>query len=338
MRKIMIAGAVMASITMAGAASAQTPEAFYKGKTVSIVMGTGPGGSYDLYGRLLINQYGKHLPGNPNFIIEHMPGAGGATAANFMYGPGPQDGSKILMTHALPLIEKLQSSGVRFESRKFQWLGAYDQISQVLAIWHTAPGRTIEGLKGADVVLGAMGRYHFSYQWASLVKESLGAQLRVISGYPSGGELNLAMERGEIAGWTIAWENLTGGNAAWLKEKKVVIPLQFTLSRMKDLPDVPTLIEMSQGDSRAIAEFLASGTPHARALAAGPNVPADRVAALRTAFDVMMKDPAFLAEAEQRKLSILPRTAREVQVLTDKMAEASPEFIEKVQKVVGSSN
>jgi tripartite-type tricarboxylate transporter receptor subunit TctC len=338
MRKIMIAGAVMASITMAGAASAQTPEAFYKGKTVSIVMGTGPGGSYDLYGRLLINQYGKHLPGNPNFIIEHMPGAGGATAANFMYGPGPQDGSKILMTHALPLIEKLQSSGVRFESRKFQWLGAYDQISQVLAIWHTAPGRTIEGLKGADVVLGAMGRYHFSYQWASLVKESLGAQLRVISGYPSGGELNLAMERGEIAGWTIAWENLTGGNAAWLKEKKVVIPLQFTLSRMKDLPDVPTLIEMSQGDSRAIAEFLASGTPHARALAAGPNVPADRVAALRTAFDVMMKDPAFLAEAEQRKLSILPRTAREVQVLTDKMAEASPEFIEKVKKVVGSTN
>ena len=338
MRKIMIAGAVMASITMAGAASAQTPEAFYKGKTVSIVMGTGPGGSYDLYGRLLINQYGKHLPGNPNFIIEHMPGAGGATAANFMYGPGPQDGSKILMTHALPLIEKLQSSGVRFESRKFQWLGAYDQISPVLAIWHTAPGRTIEGLKGADVVLGAMGRYHFSYQWASLVKESLGAQLRVISGYPSGGELNLAMERGEIAGWTIAWENLTGGNAAWLKEKKVVIPLQFTLSRMKDLPDVPTLIEMSQGDSRAIAEFLASGTPHARALAAGPNVPADRVAALRTAFDVMMKDPAFLAEAEQRKLSILPRTAREVQVLTDKMAEASPEFIEKVKKVVGSTN
>lgn len=338
MRKIMIAGAVMASITMAGAASAQTPEAFYKGKTVSIVMGTGPGGSYDLYGRLLINQYGKHLPGNPNFIIEHMPGAGGATAANFMYGPGPQDGSKILMTHALPLIEKLQSGGVRFEARKFQWLGSYDQISQVLAIWHTAPGRTIESLKGSDVVLGAMGRYHFSYQWASLVKESLGAQLRVISGYPSGGELNLAMERGEIAGWTIAWENLTGGNAAWLKEKKVVIPLQFTLSRMKDLPDVPTLIEMSQGDSRAIAEFLASGTPHARALAAGPNVPADRIAALRTAFDVMMKDPAFLAEAEQRKLSILPRTAREVQALTDKMAEASPDFIEKVKKVVGSSN
>jgi tripartite-type tricarboxylate transporter receptor subunit TctC len=339
MRKAIAAVAMIAgALIQASSAGAQTPEAFYKGKTVSIVMGTGPGGSYDLYGRLLANQYGKHIPGNPNFIVEHMPGAGGATAANFMYGPGPQDGSKILMTHALPLIEKLQSGGVRFESRKFQWLGAYDQISQVLAIWHTAPGRTIEGLKGSDVVLGAMGRYHFSYQWASLVKESLGAQLRVISGYPSGGELNLAMERGEIAGWTIAWENLTGGNAAWLKEKKVVIPLQFTLSRMKDLPDVPTLIEMSQGDSRAIAEFLASGTPHARALALGPNVPADRVAALRTAFDVMMKDPAFLAEADQRKLSILPRTAGEVQALTDKMADASPEFIEKVKKVVGSSN
>lgn len=338
MRKGMIAAAMAGALAQAGAASAQTPEEFYKGKTVSIVMGTGPGGSYDLYGRLLINNFGKHLPGNPNLIVEHMPGAGGATAANFMYGPGPQDGSKILMTHALPLIEKLQGGGIRFESRKFQWLGAYDQISQLLAIWHTAPGRTIEELKTSDVVLGSMGRSHLSYQWASLLKDALGAQFRVISGYPTGGELNLAMERGEIAGWTIAWENLSGGNAHWLKDKKVIVPVQFTLSRMKELPDVPTLIELSQGESRQIAEFLAAGTPHARALAAGPNVPADRVAVLRTAFEAMMKDPAFLAEAEQRKLSITPRTASEVQALTDKMVAASPEFIEKVKKAVGALN
>ena len=339
MRKAIAAAAMIAgALIQAGSAGAQTPEAFYKGKTVSIVMGTGPGGSYDLYGRLLINHYGKHIPGNPNFIVEHMPGAGGATAANFMYGPGPQDGSKILMTHALPLIEKLQGGGVRFESRKFQWLGAYDQISQLLAIWHTAPGRTIEELKTKDVVLGSMGRSHLSYQWASLLKDALGAQFRVISGYPTGGELNLAMERGEIAGWTIAWENLSGGNAHWLKDKKVVVPVQFTLSRMKDLPDVPTLIELSQGESREIAEFLAAGTPHARGLAAGPNVPADRVAALRVAFDAMMKDPAFLEEAAKRNLSITPRTAREVQALTDKMVDASPEFIAKVKKAVGAVN
>lgn len=331
-----IAGLVLSAVSGATPALAQQGvEDFYKGRTVSIVMGTGPGGSYDLYGRLIANHYGKQIPGNPTMIVEHMPGAGGATAANFMFGPGPQDGSKILLTHALPLIEKLQSGGVRFESRKFQWLGAYDQISQVLAIWHTSPGRTIDELKSKDVVLGSMGRSHLSYQWATLLKDALGAPFRVIAGYPTGGELNLAMERGEIAGWTIAWENLTG-NAAWLKDRKVLIPVQFTLTRMKELPDVPTLIELSQGETKAIAEFLAAGTPHARGLAVGPGVPAARVQALRTAFDAMMKDPAFLEEAEKRNLAISPRAAKEVTALTEKIVSASPDFVAKVKKAVGA--
>jgi tripartite-type tricarboxylate transporter receptor subunit TctC len=329
---VTLLGALCAS---AGAIAQQSVADFYKGKTVSIVMGTGPGGSYDLYGRLVANHYGKHIPGNPAMIVEHMPGAGGATAANFMFGAGPQDGSKILLTHALPLIEKLQGGGVRFESRKFQWIGAYDQISQVLAIWHTSPGRTIDELKTKDVVLGSMGRSHLSYQWATLLKDALGAQFRVIAGYPTGGELNLAMERGEIAGWTIAWENLTG-NASWLKDRKVIIPVQFTLTRMKELPDVPTLIELSQGESRQIAEFLAAGTPHARGLAAGPGVPAARVEALRAAFDAMMKDPAFLQEAEKRNLAISARNWKEVTELTERIVSASPEFVAKVKKAVGS--
>lgn len=322
-------------LASAGAHAQQGVADFYKGRTVSIVMGTGPGGSYDLYGRLIANHYGKHIPGNPALIVEHMPGAGGATAANFMFGPGPQDGSKILLTHALPLIEKLQSGGVRFESRKFQWIGAYDQISQVLAIWHTSPGKNIDELKTRDIVLGSMGRSHLSYQWATLLKDALGAQFRVIAGYPTGGELNMAMERGEIAGWTVAWENLAG-NQNWLKEKKVVFPVQFTLTRMKELPDVPTLIEISQGESREIAEFLAAGTPHARGLAVGPGVPAPRVEALRKAFDAMMKDPAFLEEAEKRSLAISPRDWKEVTELTEKIVGASPEFVAKVKKAVGA--
>jgi tripartite-type tricarboxylate transporter receptor subunit TctC len=335
MKRIAATVSLLAGLCASAAALAQQAVAdFYKGRTVSIVMGTGPGGSYDLYGRLVANHFGKHIPGNPTMIVEHMPGAGGATAANFMFGPGPQDGGKILLTHALPLIEKLQSGGVRFESRKFQWLGAYDQISQVLAIWHTSPGKSIDELKTRDIVLGSMGRAHLSYQWAALLKDALGAQFRVISGYPTGGELSLAMERGEIAGWTIAWENIVGNS--WLRDKKVYVPVQFTLSRMKELPDVPTLIEVSQGESREIAEFLAAGTPHARGLAVGPGVPAARVDALRTAFDAMMKDPAFLEEAEKRNLAISPRNWKEVTELTEKIVSAPPEFVAKVKKVVGS--
>ena len=320
----------------AAASRAQTPEPYMQGgRPLSLVMGTGPGGSYDLYGRLIATHLARFIPGNPTLIVEHMPGAAGAIAGNYIYGPAPQDGSKILLAHPLPLIEKLQSEGVRFESRKLQWLGAYDQISQMLAIWHTSPGKSLEELKTAPVVLGSMGRTHLSFQWATLLKSAINAPFRVIPGFPTGGELNLAMERGEIAGWVVAWENISGGNAEWLRAKRVHIPVQFTLERMRELPDTPTLIELSQGEAREIAQFLASGTPHARALAVGPGVPKARVEILRVAFEAMLGDPVFLEEAAKRNLSITPRSAQEVQKLAERIVEASPEFIARVKQASG---
>ena len=335
MHFVRVCAVVCALFGLATQAPAQVPEPYLGGKALSLVMGTGPGGSYDLYGRLIATHLSRHIPGNPAIIVEHMPGAGGAVAGNYIYGPAPQDGSKILLAHPLPLIEKLQSDGVRFDSRKFNWLGAYDQISQMLAIWHTSPGKTLDELRGTQVVLGSMGRSHLSYQWATLLKTAIGGQFRVIPGFPTGGELNLAMERGEIAGWVVAWENISGGNAQWLTEKRISIPVQFTLERMRDLPDTPTLIELSKGEAREIAEFLAAGTPHARALALGPNVPKERVAVLRKAFDELMADPVFLEEAAKRNLSITPRSAEEVQRLAERIVNASPEFIAKVKKEVG---
>ena len=330
--KIIAALAVLAaSVT---ASLAQEPY-MQGGRPLSLVMGTGPGGSYDLYGRLIATHLTRFIPGNPTIIVEHMPGAAGAIAGNYIYGPAPQDGSKILLAHPLPLIEKLQSEGVRFESRKLQWLGAYDQISQMLAIWHTSPGKSLEELKTAPVVLGSMGRTHLSFQWATLLKSAINAPFRVIPGFPTGGELNLAMERGEIAGWVVAWENISGGNAEWLRAKRVHIPVQFTLERMRELPDTPTLIELSQGEAREIAQFLASGTPHARALAVGPGVPKARVEILRVAFEAMLRDPVFLEEAAKRNLSITPRSAQEVQALAERIVSASPEFIAKVKQASG---
>jgi len=335
MRNILKIIAFAAGLMTLGAASLAQEPYMASGRPVSLVMGTGPGGSYDLYGRLIATHLARFIPGNPTIIVEHMPGAAGAIAGNYIYGPAPQDGSKILLAHPLPLIEKLQSEGVRFESRKLQWLGAYDQISQMLAIWHTSPGKSLDELKGAPIVLGSMGRTHLSYQWATLLKSAINAPFRVIPGFPTGGELNLAMERGEIAGWVVAWENISGGNAEWLRAKRVHIPVQFTLERMRELPDTPTLIELSQGEAREIAQFLASGTPHARALAVGPNVPKARVEILRTAFEAMMKDPAFLEEAAKRNLSITPRSAQEVQRLAERIVDASPEFIAKVKQASG---
>jgi len=315
-------------------AAAQTPADFYKGKTISLLMGTGPGGSYDLYGRTIAEHLPRHIPGRPNIVVEHMPGAGGVVAGNHIYGPGAQDGSKILLSHALPLVERLEPKGVQFQTAKMHWLGAYDAIAQMMVLWHTVPVRTLDDLRSKDFVVGSFNKTHLSYQWAMLTKNVLGTNYKVITGYPSGNHLNLAMERGEIAGWTISWENLYAVKPEWLREKKVTIFMQYTVERLHELPDVPTLAEISPPDKRAMAEFIASGTPFARALAVGPGVPKDRVAALRQAFDELMKDQEFLDVAKKRKLDINPRNAAATHALLEKITGASPKLVADVMKAI----
>jgi tripartite-type tricarboxylate transporter receptor subunit TctC len=327
--------ALTLTLGLTGPAAAQTAAEFYKGKTIAIVMGTGPGGSYDLYARTIADNLGRFIPGNPTIVIEHMPGAGGVIAGNHIYGPGPQDGSKILMSHPLPLIEKLDpNQGVRYQSAKFNWLGSYDAINQVMAIWHTAPAQNITDPNHDKLVLGSFNKTHLSYQWAMLAKNVLGAKYRVITGYPSGNHLNLAMERGEISGWVVAWESITGNKEDWLRDKKVSLPMQFTPARMRDLPDVPTLAEIAPADKQDVVDFVVSGTPFSRALAVGPGVPADRVAALRTAFDRLMKDEVFLATAAKRKLSLEARNAEQVQAMVNKIVGASPELVTRVKAAI----
>jgi tripartite-type tricarboxylate transporter receptor subunit TctC len=158
-----LAAAVVAVSLAATPALADSVADFYKGKTIAILMGTGPGASYDLYGRTIAEHLGRHIPGNPNIIVEYMPGAGGVVAANHIFNTAPQDGSKILLSHAIPLSEKLEPQGVRFKSAKFHWLGAYDTILQALTIWHTAPAQTVEDLKTKPVIVGAFAKTHLSY-------------------------------------------------------------------------------------------------------------------------------------------------------------------------------
>jgi tripartite-type tricarboxylate transporter receptor subunit TctC len=338
MTRSVCAAAAAALMALAAPASAQSVEEFYKGKTVSILMGTGPGASYDLYGRTIAEHLSRHIPGNPTIIVEHMPGAGGVIAANHIYNTAPQDGTKILLSHAIPLSEKLEPAGVRFQSAKFQWLGAYDAIVQALTIWHTAPAQTLDDLKTKPgVVVGAFSTTHLSYQWASLLKDAIGANYKIVTGYRTGNDCNLAMERGEIHGWTASWESILGTRPQWLTEKKVKMLVQFTMERKSYFKDVPTLVELAPPGKKDVAEFVISGTPFARGLAVGPGVPAERTAALRKAFDALMQDKAFLADAQKRKLSIDPYDAAKVHTLVNKIASASPELVTRVKAAIGQS-
>jgi tripartite-type tricarboxylate transporter receptor subunit TctC len=335
---VRIACVAFSLMALATPAAAQGVADFYRGKTLSILMGTGPGGSFDLYARTIAEHWSKHIPGNPTIIVEHMPGAGGVIAGNYIYGNGPQDGSKVLLSHPLPLIEKLEPNGVRYESAKFRWLGTYDSIAQVLALWHTAPARSIDDLKMRELVIGSFNKTHLTYQWAMLTKTALGTNYKVTTGYPSGNELNLAMERGEIHGWVVAWANLAGTKPDWLRDKKLNMPVQFTPERLADLPQVPTLLELTPPDRKDVVEFISAGTPFSRALAVGPGVPADRVAALRKAFDDLMVDKAFLADAQKRKLDIDPRNAAQAHAMLDKIVNASPDLVARVKKAIGQED
>ena len=332
-----------AALTAAAAVLSATPAAaesvadFYKGKTLTILMGTGPGGSFDLYGRTIAEHFSRHIPGNPTIIIGHMPGAGGVIAANNVYNTAPQDGTVILESHAIALSQMLTPAGVRFKSEKFNWLGAYDAIVHMMTVWHTAPVKSAAELRDANIVVGAFAKSHLTYQFASLLKDALGAKYKIVPGYPSGNDCNLAMERGEIAGWAASWENLEGTRPQWLADKTVRLLAQFTLQRETYAKNVPTLIELAPPDKKDVAEFAISGTPLARALAVGPGVPTDRVAALRRAFDELMQDKEFLAAAESRRLTIAPRNATAVQALVTKIVSASPELVERVKKAIGQT-
>ena len=331
--------AVIATLAASPAPAQQSAADFYRGKNVALLLGTGPGGSYDLYARLFAEHLGKHIPGNPSILVEHMPGAGGVTAGNHLFGPGPQDGTKILLSHAIIMSEVLDpKAGVRFQSAKFNWIGTYDAIAHTLALWHEAPVKTIADLKGGTIVVGSFAKAHFTYQWPAMMKDVLGLNFKLITGYPTGNHNNLAMERGEIHGWAASWENLIGTRPHWIKEKKVTLLTQFLLERKHQIPEVPTLLELAPADKKDVVEFMSASTPFGRAVVVGPGVPADRVAALRTAFEATIKDPAFLAAAQKRQVDIDWRDHQHTMSLVKKIVGASPDLIARVKKSIGQED
>jgi tripartite-type tricarboxylate transporter receptor subunit TctC len=299
-------------------------------------MGTGPGGSYEPYGRTIGEYLRRHIPGNPNVIVEFMPGAGGVIAGNHIYGPGPQDGTKILLSHAIIMSEMLEPRGVRFQSAKMQWLGTYDAFVPTMALWHEAPVKRIADLKNPSIVIGSFAKAHSSYQAAAMMKDVLDLRYKIITGYPTGNHNNIAMERGEIHGWAPTLENLIATRPHWISEKKVILLAQFALERKRQIPDVPTLLELAPADKKDVVEFLSAGTPFGRAMVVGPGVPSDRVVALRKAFDDTMKDPAFLAEAQKRNLDIDPHNWQHTHTLASKITSASPELVARVKKSIGA--
>jgi len=295
------------------------------------------GGGYDLYARVLARFLGKHMPGRPTIVPENMPGAGGLRASNFLYNAAPKDGSVIgTFSRSIPTMPLLTTT-VNFDGRKFGWIGSMSGDTSLCLTGSKSPVKTWRDMLTRPVVMGGQYAAADSDIYARLYSNVLGAKIKLISGYPGTNDITLAMERGEVDGICgLSFGTIKIAHADWLRNKSVNILLQAALKKDPELPDVPLALDLIDDPQKKQILFL-HFAPQAigRPFAAPPGIPADRLAALRRAFDDTMKDPELLAEAAREQMDIGPMTAEEIDALLKELYALPPDVIARAAKAVG---
>lgn len=315
-------------------AAADDVAEFYKGKQITYVIQAGAGGYYGLNGRLIANHMGRFIPGNPSFVVQHMPGAGGIKAANYTYNVAPKDGTVMAMLSAdLAVVQRMKPSAVKYDAARFNWIGSIYPFSQVLSVYETGGVNSLEELKTKTIVLGHTSKSSHNYVEAVLLGRYLGLKFTNVAGYRGGNDMYLAMERGEIHGRIGSWASLKATKADWLEQKKIKALLQTGVTRSTELPDVPTMAELAPNDEvREMFLFLSGGAPVGWSATLPPDVPAPRVAALRKAFDEMLKDETFSAEVIRQKAAIDSRTGAEVEAAVKRTLSTPEPIIQKLRE------
>lgn len=324
----------LGALVAAAPAAAQDPADFYRGKNVELFIGYSVGGGYDIYGRLVARHIGRFLPGNPTIVPRNMEGAGSVRLTNWLYTAAARDGSVIgTISRGVPFDPILGRPGSQFEAVKFSWIGsANDEVSMCMAMASTGV-TNFEGLKAKEIVVGAAGAGSDDDQFPRVINAVLGTKLRVISGYPGGNDISLALERGEVqgrCGWS--WSSLKSTHMHWVKDKKITLLAQLGLSKHADLPDVPSIMDFAKtAEDTAMLRLIFARQGLGRPFVGPPGIPPERLAALRKAFDTAMKDPDFLADADKGKMEINPLTGPQVDALVKQVyAEVSPDIAKKV--------
>lgn len=321
-------------LVFASNAFSQTPEPFYKGKTISLLIGFGGGGTYDYYGRLVARHLGNQLPGKPNVIVQSMPGAGSFTAANYLYSIAPKNGTVIgIVTQTLALEEKIGTSGVRYKAAEFNWIGRATTINQVTL--SSADIKNIDAAKLREVTVATTGAGSPSDSYPKLLNALAGTKFKLIGPYTSSTEGMLAIERGEVDGALTSWNTLKVSKADWLAQKKINILVQYSRSRSVEMPDVPTAVELGTSpEARAILTVAVSGEDIGRSFIAPPGLPLDRVDTLRLGFEQMTKDPDLLAELARSKAEFEPMSGAALQQMVTEVDRVPPELIQKMQAIL----
>ena len=319
-------------------AQAQHADEFYKGKTISIITSTGAGGPYDLAARALARHMPRHIPGAPSMVVRNMPGGGHTLAANFMAIQAPRDGTTIAtISNTIPLHQVVDGKGVRYDARTFNWIGSLGISSLITVAWSTAGIRTIEDAMSREVITGATGAGSGTWLYPNAMNQLLGTRFKIVTGYTSSAEVDLAMQRGEIAARSGgSYIGYVQERPDWLREKKVNILVQIGAERDKDLADVPLMHELAKSDeARRLLNLVSSPVKVGRPYLAPPDVPAERVALLRRGFDALMKDDAFLAEAKSLALEIAPMSGDKLAAVIEETVNVPAGLLTQVRALVG---
>jgi tripartite-type tricarboxylate transporter receptor subunit TctC len=292
------------ALTLGAPVRAQSVEEFYRGRSITVLVGFTAGGGYDLYARLLGRHMSRFIPGNPTMVVQNMPGAGSMKATQYVYGVAPKDGMT-LATVSRGMVTEPLLNAANFDATRLTWLGTITSETSVCATWKTSPVKSWDDMFKREFSLGGSAVGADPDTFALIMRNVFGAKVKLVTGYPGGNDINLAMERSEVdgrCGWS--WTSLKS-QKNWLPQINVLV--QFNLERNADLPNVPVALERAASDEqRQVLRLLIAGQYVGRPFFTSPDIPADRKAALRAAFDATMKDPQFLADAAKLDLEISP--------------------------------
>jgi tripartite-type tricarboxylate transporter receptor subunit TctC len=339
-------GIVLGSFAMAlGLGSGERAHAqqsvadFYRGRTMSMLIGYTVGGGYDTYARVLARHMGKRIPGNPSITPQNMVGAGSLKLANYLYSVAPKDGTQIgIFGRGIAMEPLIGTSGASFDGRKFTWLGSgSDQVS-VCVTWHTSKVKTWNDALTTSFTVGGEGAGADPDMFTVMLKNMFGAKIRLVTGYPGGNEISIALERGEVdgrCGWS--WTSVKLAKADWIANKSLNFIVQMSLAKSPELPNVPFVMDFAKTDEqRQILKLVLGRQTMGWPFAAPPGIPEDRKQALRRAFEETMADPEFLAEAKQRVLDVNPLNGAGIDRLMSELYQTPPEVIARAKAVIAA--
>ncbi len=326
-------------LTTAAAVHAQTVDEFYKGKTITIITSTGAGGAYDHAARAMSRHMPRYIPGAPVMVVRNMPGGGHTLATNFMATQAPRDGTTIAtVSNTIPLHQVIDGKGVRYDARKLNWIGSLGISNVITSTWAASGVRTIDDAMAREVIAGATGAGSGMWLYPNAMNHLLGTRFKIVMGYTSSAEVDLAMVRGEVVARSGAsYLGYVQERPEWLRDKKINILVQAGDVREKELPQVPMMHELAKTEeARRILSLISSPVKVGRPYLAPPDVPADRIALLRRAFDALMKDATFLAEAKNLALEVVPLSGEKLAAVVDETINVSPELLAKARAIVAA--